>query len=173
MVLELLTQSCFLNFAGRSVRDFVDEGDIIRHPPFGDFPVQMFKNRLFGQLGPVPGTDNQKRAFIPFRMRQANHGGFCNIRVADGNVFNLNAGDPFTAGLDDILGPVRDLDKALRVNGSDITGVKIPVLVKDIPTLAFQIFPDNERPLTFRLPNATPSRGSSLLSSSVIFKETR
>src|SRR5579863_7412740 len=40
VILEAVAQDGLLDLAGRGVRDFADEDDVVRHPPFGDLAVE-------------------------------------------------------------------------------------------------------------------------------------
>ncbi|MNP46977.1 hypothetical protein D3C76_1410120 [compost metagenome] len=64
-------------------------------------------------------------------MGNTNHRSFRNRRVTNDGVFQIDRGDPFTAGLDDILGAVRDLHVAVRVDGGDVAGIEPTVAVED------------------------------------------
>src|ERR1700689_1065189 len=40
VILELIAQNRLLDFAGRCVRNFADEDDVVRHPPIGNLAVE-------------------------------------------------------------------------------------------------------------------------------------
>src|SRR5215813_7191780 len=50
VILELIAQGDFLNLAGRGVRNFSNESDIVGHPPFGDFAFEKGQYFLFARL---------------------------------------------------------------------------------------------------------------------------
>ena len=117
--------------------------------------------------------DDQQRALVPFRMGDADHRGLGDVGMADGEVLDVDRGNPFAAGLDDVLGAVGDLHVAVGIDGGDVAGVEIAVLVEDLAALALEIGLRDRgaaRPSAGR--SVLPSHGSSRSSSSVIFIST-
>ena len=76
--------------------------------------------------------DDQQRPLVPFRMLDADHRRFRHLGMADGEVLQLDRGDPFAARLDHVLGAVGDLHVAVRVDGRDVAGVEKALLVEDL-----------------------------------------
>ncbi len=72
-------------------------------------------------------------------MRDADHRGLRHIRVADGEVLEVDGGDPLAAGLDHVLGAVGDLHVAERIDGGDVARVEEALLVEDLLALAAEI----------------------------------
>ena len=65
-------------------------------------------------------------------MLDADHGGLRDLGMADREVFQVDRGNPFAAGLDHVLGAVGDLHVAVRVDGGDVAGVEEAVVVEDV-----------------------------------------
>ncbi len=65
-------------------------------------------------------------------MMDADHGGFRHRGMADREVFQIDRRNPLAAGLDHILGAVGDPHVAVLVDGGDVAGVEIAVLVEDV-----------------------------------------
>ena len=65
--------------------------------------------------------------------------------MADGEVLELDRGNPFAARLDHVLGAVGDLHVAVRVDGGDVAGVEEAVLVEDVAAV-LEIAARNRRP---------------------------
>lgn len=55
-------------------------------------------------------------------MLDADDRGHGHGRMADGGILQVNRTDPFTAGLDQILGAILDVQQAVRVDGGNIAG---------------------------------------------------
>jgi len=62
-------------------------------------------------------------------MGYADHRRFSNARVAHRGIFQVDGTDPFTAGLDHILGAVGNAHIAIRIHAGDITGAKVAILI--------------------------------------------
>src|SRR5882757_10204199 len=84
--LELVAQRGLEDLAGRGVRNAVDEGDVVGHPPFGDLAIHVFQDVLTGGLMARLELHDQERPFIPFGMVDADHGGFGDRGMADREV---------------------------------------------------------------------------------------
>ena len=87
---ELFAQSRFLDLAGRGVGDLVDESDIVGHPPLGDLAVHEGENAVPRRRSAFFHYDDQERPFVPFRVRQADDRGLGDLRVADGEVLEVD-----------------------------------------------------------------------------------
>ena len=66
-------------------------------------------------------------------------------------VLELHRGDPFPAGLDDVLGPVGDLDEAEGVDRPHVTGAQ-PPLVELLRGIHAVVGARDPRPAGFDLP---------------------
>ena len=64
-------------------------------------------------------------------MRDADHRRLGHLGMADGEVLQVDRGNPFAARLDHVLGAVGDLHVAVRVDGGDVAGVEEALLVED------------------------------------------
>src|SRR5271165_6414878 len=69
---EAFPQDELLYLPRGGVRDFVDEDDVVRYPPFGDFAFEILQNFFFGELCAGLQYDNQQWPFVPFRVTHAN-----------------------------------------------------------------------------------------------------
>ena len=76
--------------------------------------------------------DHQQRPLVPFRMADADHGGLRHLGMADREIFQVDRGNPFAAGLDHVLGAVGDLHVAVLVDGGDVAGVEEAFVVEDV-----------------------------------------
>src|SRR5690606_11415209 len=130
IVLELLAQRRLLDLAGRGMRDFIDEGDVVRQPPLGDLALYEGKQLLARGLLAVLRHNDEQGALVPFGMAHTDDGRLGDIRVADGQVFQIDGGDPLAAGLDDVLGAVGDLHVAVAVDMRDVARVEPALLVE-------------------------------------------
>ena len=106
-------------------------------------------------------------------MMDADGRGFRHVRMADGEILEIDGRNPFAAGLDDVLGAVGDLHVAAGVDVSDVAGIEPAVLVELLRAGAAIIA---RAPRPGRAPSAgqrscRPS-GCALFSSSVIFIST-
>ena len=106
-------------------------------------------------------------------MSDADDCGFQDVRVADGEIFDVDGRDPLAARLDDVLGAVGDLHEAVGIDGGDVAGVEEAVLVEDLAAFVAEIALDDGEALhlepaeTFAVP-----RQLGLFSSSTIFIST-
>ena len=108
-----------------------NEGDVVRHPPFGDLALQNAEHVLLVAVSPGFEHDDQQRPLVPFGMAHADHRGFGDLGMADRDILHLDRGNPFAARLDDVLGAVGDLHIAVAVDGGDIAGVETAFVVED------------------------------------------
>ena len=77
--------------------------------------------------------DDEERPLVPFRVLDADHRRLGDVGMADGEVLELDRGDPFAAGLDHVLVAVDDLHVAGGVDRRDVAGVEEALLVEDAP----------------------------------------
>src|SRR2546421_5858949 len=83
VILEALAQFGFQDLAGRGVGDFRDEGDVVRHPPFGDLALHERENLVLAGLLILLQHDDQQRPLVPFWMLHADHRGLRYFGMAD------------------------------------------------------------------------------------------
>ncbi len=120
VILELVPELVLLHLAGRPQRDRLDEDHIIGQPPFGDLAVEPGQHVLFRHLGIGFLHHHQQRALVPFRVMRGDAGGHGDAGMAHGDVLEVDRGNPLTARLDHVLGPVGDLHEPVRVDGRDV-----------------------------------------------------
>ncbi|MNG09285.1 hypothetical protein D3C84_927000 [compost metagenome] len=117
----------------------IDEGHVIGQPPARHLVIeiiqQLFAARALSRLE----HHNQQRALLPLRMGNTDHCGFSYSRVTNRDVFQIDRGYPFAAGLDHIFGAIGDLHVAIRVDGGDVAGIEPAILIQDRAALATEI----------------------------------
>src|SRR5215813_5667181 len=69
--------------------------------------------------------DECKRPLSPSRILDPDHGAFFRAGPLGNDVLELERGDPFAAGFDDVLYAVGDLQVAICTHDSNIVGVEI------------------------------------------------
>src|SRR5262249_15465263 len=86
----LLPQRGLEDLSRGCVRNFGDEDHVVGKPPACD--LALHKGQDFFLRGRVAffRHDNQKRALIPFRMLDADHGGLADFGVTSGEVLQLD-----------------------------------------------------------------------------------
>src|SRR5690348_16367152 len=68
-------------------------------------------------------------------MRHSDRCGFRDPGTSDRGILEVDRADPLPARLDDILGAVGDLDRAVRMNGGNVTGIEPLLLVNAFAVL--------------------------------------
>src|SRR6185312_10284306 len=66
VVLELVAQRGLQDLARGRVRDAVDEGDVVGHPPFRDLAVHELQDVLAARLLALLELNDQQRTLVPF-----------------------------------------------------------------------------------------------------------
>src|SRR6185437_1643392 len=130
VILEHLAQPRLQHLAGRAMRHFRDEDDVIGQLPFRDLGLEEPEDRFFARVLARLRDDDQQRPLRPFRMRQADHRRLCDIGMAHRDVLDIDRADPFAAGFDHILGAVDDLHIAIGIDGRDVAGAEPPLLIQ-------------------------------------------
>src|SRR2546423_436990 len=82
---------------------------------------------------------------VPFRVRQADHGGLEDLGMGHDRVLQLDRGDPLAARLDDVLGSVDDHDVAVRCDPGHVAGAEPTVLGELSGVVAVVIAPRDPR----------------------------
>ena len=83
-------------------------------------------------------------------MAHADDGGFGDGRMADGDVLDLDGGNPFAARFDHVLGAVGDGHIAVRVDGGDVARVEPAVVIERALPFASEIGFGDGRPAHFQ-----------------------
>src|SRR6266567_2626979 len=65
VALELVAQRGLEDLAGRGVRNAVDEGDVVGHPPFGDLAIHELQDVLARRTLALLELDDQEWALVP------------------------------------------------------------------------------------------------------------
>ena len=98
---------------------------------FATLPFMKRQDFVLVSLAFLLEHHDQQRPFVPFRMTDADDRSLRDLRMADREIFQIDRGYPFAAGLDHVLGAVGDLHIAVRIDGRDIAGIEEAVLVED------------------------------------------
>src|SRR5262245_46457182 len=130
-ILEPLAQHRLLDLAGRGMWNFIDENDVVGHPPVGNLAAHEFQDFIPGGRLILPENDDEQRPLVPLRMLHADHRCFRHFGMADGEVLEVDRGNPLAARFDHVLGAVVDLHMAVAVDGGDVTGVEETLLVEE------------------------------------------
>ncbi len=69
-------------------------------------------------------VDERARRFAPFRVRPRHHRGFHHLRVAVETLLDFQRLDVLSAGDDDVLGAILDLDVIVRVHHREVAGME-------------------------------------------------
>ena len=85
------------------------------------------------------GMHQQQRPLLPLRMRDGDDGRLEHVGMRDHQILDLDRGDPFAAGLDDVLQAVRQLHITIGIDGRDVAGAEPAVVVDDLAALALEI----------------------------------
>src|SRR5581483_8966285 len=114
--------------ADARLRDLADVG-----PPLGHLPARDPLTQVLAQLVDAHGRalldhDARERPLVPTGIGHADHGRLDDQRVAHEVVLELDGRDPLAARLDDVLGPVGDLDVAALVERPDVAGAQPSVV---------------------------------------------
>src|SRR3954469_11420141 len=144
VVFHLLPQRQLRELAGRRMRQLLHEYDIIGHPPLGDLAFVEAQQILLGHFLPGLLHRDNDRPLVPLRMLDADHRGFSDRRMGDGDVLEVDRADPFAARLDHVLGAVGDLDVAVRIDGADIAR-REPAVLQRIAALGLEVAFDHPR----------------------------
>ena len=139
MSVESLAQLGLEQLPSRSMRQAVDEHDVIRQLPLRQFFRQELEEHGFCRLPSLAGMHDQQRTLLPDRMLDRDDSGLEHLGVRHGEVLDLDRGNPLAAGLDDILQPVGKLDVTIGINRANVTRAKPAILVYDLATLALEI----------------------------------
>src|SRR3954454_1315238 len=130
--LKLLAQRCLEDFSGRGMRNAVDEHDVVGHPPLGDLAIHELQDVLPRGALALLELHDQQRTLVPFRMIDPDDGRFRDSGMPHRQIFQVDRRNPLTAGLDHILGTVRDPHVSVAVDGGDVAGVEIAFLIEDV-----------------------------------------
>src|SRR5262249_58302252 len=129
MVAELLAQHFLVELADAGPGQRRHEHDLIRHRVARDHALArvILQARLdlaVADRGALLAHHDRERAFGPFRIRNADDGGFAHPRVLEDEVLDVERRDPFAAGLDDVLETIRDLEVTVGADHADVAGVQ-------------------------------------------------
>src|SRR5215470_2737201 len=115
MVAELLAQHFLVELADAGPGQRWHKHDLIRHRVTRDHALArvILQARLdltVADRRALLADHDRERAFGPLRIRNADDGGFAHPGVLDDEVLDVERGDPFAPGLDDVLEAIRDLE---------------------------------------------------------------
>src|SRR5262249_15289750 len=106
--------------------------DLVGNAEFGDHPLiginfHMRLDVVFGCRRTCfrVGDDERQRPLAPFLVLDADHRDVGYAAVLRDDVFELERGDPFPAGLNDVLDAISDLNIAVGTDVPDVVGVQV------------------------------------------------
>ena len=106
-------QHLLVELAHRRLRHLVDEAPPLRHLPLGDVLAEERGQRRGVDTRTRLAHDARERALVPARIGHADDARLDHVGMGHQQVLELDRADPLAARLDDVLGPVGDLDEAL------------------------------------------------------------
>ena len=126
-------------------------------PPLGQPPANHLARQVLPQLGRLHRRtgmqhDDRQRTFLPTLVRHADHRGLQHRGMPDQVVLQFHRGNPFPAGLDDVLGTVGQRDVAIPVDDADIARAQ-PSAVELLAVVIQVVRPGDPRPTPFQFPN--------------------
>src|SRR5207245_6888017 len=105
----------------------VDDLDGVGQRPPGELRAQEVDDLAELQGAARLGHHAGQRALDPLRVRDGDDRCLQPLRMAHAELFDVDARHPLAPRLDQVLGPVGDLDVALRVDRGDVPGAEPPV----------------------------------------------
>ena len=123
-----LAQRRLEELAGGRAGDLVHEDVVVRQPPLGEAGGEVALERVRVRLRAFLQDDDGERAFVPLLVPRGDDRGLAHGRMAHERVLEIDRADPLAAGLDQVLGAVRDLHVALGVDGGDVAGAQPAVV---------------------------------------------
>jgi hypothetical protein len=153
------SRKSFLLILPVPVCGIVDEHDVVGHPPLGDLGGQE-RAQIIGADIDASLAHHDQQGRSSHRMEHADRGGFGHGGMAHGGVFQLDRADPFAARLDDVLGPVGQLQRAVGMDYRNVAGIE-PLAGID-GFLALEVALDHPGPRTCKAPAVLPSRGRTI-----------
>src|SRR5215467_2492532 len=129
MVAELFAQHLLVELADVGPGQRWHKHDLIRHRVTRDHALArvILQARLdltVADRRALLADHDRERAFGPLRIRNADDGGFAHPGVLDDEVLDVERGDPFAPGLDDVLEAIRDLEVTVGADHADVAGVE-------------------------------------------------
>ena len=111
------------------------------------------------------GHDAGKGALDPLRVRDCDDGRLEHLGMRHDQVLEVDARDPFSAGLDDVLRAIGDLDVALGIDRPHVAGLEPAVLGEVIGRVRLVVAARDPRPAHLDLAHrlAVPWRDPTLL----------
>src|SRR6267142_5829398 len=123
-VLVPLAKHLLVELSDAGLGHGVDDLDRVGERPPGELGPQEVED--LDRLDHAPGLrdDAGEGALDPLGVRHGDHRRLQHLRVAHDQVLDVHARHPLAPGLDQILGPVGDLDVAFRVDRGDVSGAE-------------------------------------------------
>src|SRR5699024_10842434 len=122
LLVPVLAQQLLVELAHRGARHLVDDIDFVGHLPLGEALTEGGDDVLPGHLGAARAERIGHRALFARLVGSADAGCFLDARVVEDRVLHVDRPDPLATGLDDVLEPVGDLEIAVLVDDTDVTG---------------------------------------------------
>src|SRR5262249_16304807 len=126
---ELSPQRLFVDLTRRPERHLLDHNDLIGEPPTG-YPASQLREQLIlcGALS-GPQLYDQQRSLVALGVRYCDNRGQRDLGVCQQDVLDRDRADPLTTGLDQVLGPIGDLQIPAFVNARDVPRIEETVLI--------------------------------------------
>src|SRR5271155_293284 len=154
-------QQLLVVLAHAGTRHRVHKRPLFRHPPLHDQAGQVrpefFRGHPLARYGDYAG----QRPLTPPFVGRGDDRGLADRRVGEDGRFQLQRGDPFTARLDDILGPVADRDVPLGVDPADVAGAQ-PAVAELLRRRVLVVAGRHPRPAHLDLAGGVPVAGHDL-----------
>ena len=141
-----------------------DEGPLVGQPPAWHVADEVFEQVGRGGSASRFRHDGHQRPFGPLRVGDGDHRGLEHVGMAHHRILELDRRDPLAAGLDDVLGAVRDGHVTLAVERADVAGAE-PAVVELRWVLVLVVRARDPRPADLDSPADVPSLGSTVPSS--------
>src|SRR6478752_575694 len=125
---EARAEDLLVELADGGLRDLVDELDPLGNPPLRHALTEVLAHPVGVRVGAGPEDDARARALAPALVGDRDHGGLDHVRVGHHGVLEVHRGDPLTAGLDQVLGAIDELDVGVALELGDVAGAQPTVL---------------------------------------------
>src|ERR1700730_3356909 len=127
-----IAQLLLVSLAHAGPGNAVDEEDLLRNSVLRDsaFVGECLEMALHGRIGQTISAgrlldDQRQRTLAPPVILDANHRRLQDARALRDQILDLQRGHPLTAGLDDVLEAVGDVDIAARADHRDVVGAQV------------------------------------------------
>src|SRR5262249_48444883 len=126
IVAELLAQDLLIELADagpgqrRHEHDLIRNG-VARYNPLARVFLQSRLDLAVADRTALLEHHDGKGAFGPLRIRNADDRSFAHAGVLENEILDIERGDPFAAGLDNVFEPIGDFQIAIGADDADVT----------------------------------------------------